>query len=74
MSFRETPTQIRELKIPDDMAYVGTTPRTMAPCWTASADLHCREWTFALHWMPTVNDPSVRNLERVCHNFGGKSL
>ena len=31
MSFRETPTQIRELKIPDNMAYVSTTPRTMAP-------------------------------------------
>ena len=35
MSFRETPTQIRELKIPDNMAYVST-------CWTASADLHGR--------------------------------
>ena len=51
MPFKETPTQIRELKTPDDMAYVGTTPRSIAPSgqqvliYTAGKD-------FALHWMP----------------------
>jgi len=31
MSFKETPTQIRELKTPESMAYVGSTPRTRVP-------------------------------------------
>ena len=73
MSFRETPTQIRELKIPDNMAYVSTTPRTMAP-----AGQQVLIFTAGVDFCPPLeaysNYPSARNLERVCHNFGGKSL
>ena len=69
MSFKETPTQIRELKAPDNMAYVGTTPRTMAPSgqqvliYTAGKD-------FCPPLDAYCNDPSARNLERLCHNLG----
>ena len=67
MPFKET--QIRELKTPDSMAYVGTTPLTMAPSgqqvliYTAGKD-------FCPPLDAYANDPSARNLERVCHNFG----
>ena len=54
MSFKQTPTQIRELRTPDNMAYVSTTPRTMAP---SGLDAYC-------------NDPTSRSLERLCQNFG----
>ena len=69
MSSKETPTQIRELKAPDNMAYVGTTPRTMAPSgqqvliYTAGKD-------FCPPLDAYCNDPSARNLERLCHNLG----
>ena len=69
MSFKETPTQVRELKTPDNMAYVGTTPRTMAPSgqqvliFTAGKD-------FCPPLDAYCNDPSSRSLERFCRNFG----
>ncbi|CAL1129119.1 unnamed protein product [Cladocopium goreaui] len=69
MSFRQTPTQIRELRTPDNMAYVSTTPRTMAPSgqqvliYTAGKD-------FCPPLDAYCNDPSARNLERLCQNFG----
>ena len=42
MSFKETPTQIRELKAPDNMVCWHHSSHH-GPCWTGSADLHCRE-------------------------------
>ena len=69
MSFKQTPTQIRELRTPDNMAYVSTTPRTMAPSgqqvliYTAGKD-------FCPPLDAYCNDPTSRSLERLCQNFG----
>ena len=69
MSCRQTSTQIRELRTPDNMAYVSTTPRTMAP-----AGQQVLIYTAGKDFCPPLdaycNDPSARNLERLCQNFG----
>eukprot|EP00435_Cladocopium_sp_Y103_P044934 s3831_g12.t1 len=68
LKFKETPTQIRELQLPDNMAYVGTVPRTMPP-----ADQSVLIYTAGMDFAPLLaqyhNDPTPRNLERLCGMF-----
>eukprot|EP00435_Cladocopium_sp_Y103_P050664 s1856_g15.t1 len=68
LKFRETPTQSKELQLPDSMAYVGTVPRTMAP-----AGQSVLIYTAGMDFCPLLvsyhNDPTPRNLERLCGMF-----
>ena len=69
MSFKETPTQIRELKTTDNMAYVSTTLRTMAS-FGKQVLIYIAGKDFCPPLDAYCNDPSARNLGRLCQNFG----